>query len=68
MIKMSRQKKESSIEKNRFTITIGKELKEVLDKQKTKVTEGTYDVIKSSYYQAGEIIAKKIKQSNINLD
>lgn len=62
---MSRQKNELKQEKNRFTITIGKELKEILDKQKANVTEGTYDVIKSSYYEAGEIIAKKVKEKNL---
>jgi hypothetical protein len=54
-----------SEDKNRFTITIGRELKNILDIQKDKINEGTYEVIKSSYYQAGEIIAKKIKESNI---
>ncbi len=47
-------------EKKEFTITIGVLLKEVLKKQKENINKLTYGCVKSSDYEAGEIIAKKI--------
>jgi hypothetical protein len=42
-----------------FVIQIGPLLKKVLDEQKESIKEVTYNVSKPSYYDAGEIIAKK---------
>lgn len=47
------------------TILIGSLLKSVLDKQKEIVNETTWGCINPSYYEAGEIIAKKIIEKNI---
>ena len=52
-------------EKKEFVVTIGVLLKEVLEKQKKKVSEVTYDCVKASDYEAGEILATKIKEKNL---
>jgi len=46
--------------KQEFTIRIGPLLKEILDEQMQSIRNATYDVCDSSYWEAGEIIAKKI--------
>ena len=43
-----------------YVIKIGELLRNVLDKQKLKIKEVTYECVSSSDYEAGEIIAKKI--------
>ncbi len=48
-------------EKKEFTIRIGPLLREVIDVQKEKIKEATYNVVDASDYNAGEIVAKKVK-------
>ena len=48
------------VEKEEFTVRIGPLLREVLNRQKDKIREATYNVVDSSDYSAGEIIAKKV--------
>ena len=48
-----------------FVIRIGPLLKEIIDKQKAKIMDVTYDCVPSSDYEAGEIIAKKINSARI---
>lgn len=43
-----------------YIIQIGPLLKKVLDEQMKSINEVTYGVCASSYYEAGEIIAKKM--------
>ena len=52
-------------EKKEFTITIGVLLKEVLEKQKENITKLTYGCVRSSDYEAGEIVAKKMKEKKL---
>ena len=52
-------------EKKEFTITIGVLLKEVLKKQKENINKLTYGCVKSSDYEAGEIIAKKMIENKL---
>jgi len=52
-------------EKKEFTITIGVLLKEVLKKQKENINKLTYGCVKSSDYEAGEIIAKKMIEKKL---
>lgn len=47
--------------KKEFTIRIGVLLREVIDTQKQKIKEATYNEVDASDYDAGEIIAKKVK-------
>ncbi len=51
--------------KKEHYIRIGPLLKDVLDKQKANVKKETYDVCKSSEWEAGEILAKKIMENNL---
>ncbi len=51
---------EKNNKKEEYTIRIGPLLKRVLDKQIEQIKEATYDVCDSSYWEAGEVIAKKI--------
>lgn len=48
-------------EKEEYTVRIGPLLREMLDKQKEKIKEATYDVVDASDYNSGEILAKKVK-------
>jgi len=52
-------------EKNEYYVRIGPLLKGVLDKQKQNVKRETYDVCKSSEWEAGEILAKKIIENKL---
>lgn len=52
---------ETKKKRQEFTIRIGPLLKEILNKQLENIKEATYDVCGSSYWEAGEILAKKIK-------
>ena len=49
----------------RYSVLIGEELKTILDKQIENIKKATYNVVKGSYYEAGEIIAKKLIQNNL---
>ncbi len=46
--------------KEEFRVRIGPLLKKVLDKQLSQIKNATYDVCDASYWEAGEIIAKKV--------
>lgn len=48
-----------------YTVRIGPLLKKVLNKQKENVKRETYDVCKSSEWEAGEIIAKKVVENKL---
>ena len=43
-----------------YTIRIGEKLRKVLDQQKKQIEEATYNCVKPSDLEAGEIVAKKI--------
>lgn len=47
-------------EKVEFTIRIGPEMYKVLEEQMDKIKEATYGVCDSSFWEAGEVIAKKM--------
>ncbi len=51
--------------KNEYYVRIGPLLKNMLDKQKQNVKKETYDVCKSSEWEAGEILAKKIIENKL---
>lgn len=53
------------IQKKFYKIGIGPLLLECLDAQKQSIKEESYGVISSSYYDAGEILAKKIIDSKL---
>ena len=57
LFKMDEEKKEKIKE---YTIRIGEKLRKVLDQQKKQVEEATYDCVKPSDLEVGEIIAKKV--------
>ncbi len=52
-------------EKNDYIVRIGPLLKKVLNKQKENVMKETYDVCKSSEWEAGEIVAKKVIENKL---
>lgn len=52
--------KEEKKKRESFIIEIGPLLKKVLDEQKEIIKEATYDCVKASHYEAGEMIAKKV--------
>lgn len=62
---MNKTKENGNGETKRYTVLIGEKLKEVLDQQIANINKATYDVVKGSYYEAGEIIAKKLIQNNL---
>jgi len=47
-------------EKETYLVGIGPLLKEILDEQKENIKKATYECVEPSYYEAGEIVAKKI--------
>lgn len=44
-----------------FTVRIGPELMDLLEEQIKKIKELTYGVVGDSFWEAGEIVAKKFK-------
>ena len=48
-----------------FNTRIGPLLKEIFEIQKKIIKETTWDCVKASDYEAGEIVAKKIKESKL---
>lgn len=53
--------KQRSKQRTEFVIRIGPELMEVIEKQMEIIKDLTYGVSKSSPWEAGEIVAKKVK-------
>ena len=53
-------KMEEEKKKEEYTIRIGPLLKKLLDEQMESIKDATYNVCTPSYWEAGEIIAKKI--------
>ena len=53
------------IKREEFIIKIGPLLKKVMEKQKEIVKETTWDCVKPSDYEVGEIIAKKLTESKL---
>lgn len=56
---------EQGNKKESFVVKIGPILKEILDRQIQKIKKVTYDCVDSSYYEAGEIIGKKINDKGL---
>lgn len=56
---------EKSTKREEYVTKIGPLLKKLLEKQKENIKKVTYECVSSSDYEAGEIIAKKVIQSNI---
>ncbi len=52
--------KQKENKREQFIIQIGPLMKRVLDEQIESVKEVTYDSVKASYFEAGEIVAKKV--------
>jgi len=48
-----------------FVIQIGPILKQVLELQKEKIKEVSWGCVNASYYEAGEVIAKKIMENKL---
>jgi hypothetical protein len=57
--------KEEKIKRQEYVIRIGPILKKILDKQIQKVKDATYGCVPSSYWEAGEILGKKVNNGNI---
>ncbi len=55
--------KENKIKREEFIVKIGPLLRETLDRQKELINEHTYGCVKGSDFEAGEIIAKKVKKN-----
>lgn len=53
------QKQRPQYKREVCVVQIGPLLKKVLEDQMRSVKDVTYDVCKTSYYEAGEIVAKK---------
>ena len=53
-------KNKEKTKREEYVIKIGPLLKSLVDKQRRMIKEATYDVCKSSDWEAGEIIAKKV--------
>jgi len=51
--------------KEDYRIRIGPLLKKVLEKQKVKIKEATWNCVDASEYEAGEILAKKILEHDL---
>lgn len=51
--------------RERFIVNIGPELKKVLDEHRQRIKEATWGVDESSDWEAGEIIAKKIRDNKL---
>ena len=47
--------------KKEYVIRIGPMLKKVLNQQKARIKEAAYDIVEASDWEAGEIIAMKVK-------
>ena len=56
---------ETNNKKKGFHTRIGPLLKALFEKQKKVINKTTWECIKPSDYEVGEIIAKKITESNI---
>ena len=48
-----------------YVIKIGTKLRKVLNLQKERIKELTYDIVNASDYEAGEIIADKILKNEL---
>ena len=46
-------------------IQIGEELLKVFEKLKAKVKQSTWGIVNPSYYELGEILARKIEEVNL---
>jgi hypothetical protein len=53
--------KQRSKKRQEFIIRIGPELMDIIKKQMESIREVTYGIVKDSPWEAGEIIAKKLK-------
>ena len=49
--------------KEEYYIRVGPLLMDILKDQRERIRDATYDVADSSYWEAGEILAKKLKGS-----
>ena len=58
---MNKRRKENK----EFSVTIGVLLKQVLEKQKENINKVTYNCVKASDYEAGEIVAKKVMEAKL---
>jgi hypothetical protein len=56
---------EKEEKRKEFVIKIGPLLKKIIEIQKDIIKETTWDCVKPSDYEAGEIIAKKITESKL---
>jgi hypothetical protein len=52
--------KQKQGKREKYMIQIGPLLLKALDEQISKIKDLTYDSVKPSYYEAGEVLAKKI--------
>lgn len=56
---------EEKIKRKVFNVKIGEKLYNALQRQKQKVREVTMDCVKTSDYEAGEIIAIKLSENKL---
>ena len=59
------EEQEEKKPREEFVVKIGPDLRTVLNEQKKKVRDATYNCVNPSDYSAGEIIAKKIVDNNL---
>jgi hypothetical protein len=52
--------KQKNDKREEFVVHIGPLMMKVLEQQKESIKEVTYDCTKPSYYEAAEVVAKKI--------